>query len=518
MAIGQIPRLDLRLCAAAMVLAAGLVGWAWTATGWAQAGETTVPAEARELFQTAYQLNQGEPTCSESVLRQKEFFYRKAVAIAPGYREAWNNLGDVYENLGNYSQALEAYDKAVQLAPDWAPPLFGIADVHFRAGRWQDSVAYYDKGLKLEPGDELSRLRREFAAARLGGATDSGPQGPIGAEEIVTALSLFTKRGLDGIVNAPSVTFGEAQIPFRTASAEILPEAKHQLGEIARALRDNRLSGIVFEVSGHTDERGPADYNQRLSVRRAEAVKIYLVKQGVEPARLFARGYGENRPIAFGHDAVSWAANRRVQITRLDQEDLAAAKSPRVIAMEFGVLHVAGASKRELIQSGKTVLRSGDTYQVYVHPKEECYVYLYQVDSSGKGRWLFPNEGISQDNPLRAGGEYWLPGGDRFFRLDRNPGTETIYLVASTVPATDLDFLIQQASAPSGETAGQFVKRGVGGVRTQRSVPEATSGRPPTPVGSSQRQTKGRTTARRPPSVTLEGIGEFRWKVQFEHR
>jgi len=518
MATGQMPRLDLRLCAAAMVLVAGLVGWAWTATGRAAADAPAAPAQARYLFQEAYQLNQGEPTCPESVLRQKEFLYRKALEIAPGYREAWNNLGDVYENLGDYAQALEAYGKAVQLAPDWAPPLFGIADVHFRAGRWQESVEYYDRGLKLEPGDELSRLRRDFAAARLAGATDSGPQGLITAEEIVTALSQFTKRGLDGIVNAPSVTFGEAQVPFRTASAEILPEAKRQLAQIARALSDNRLSGIVFEVSGHTDERGAADYNQRLSVRRAEAVKGYLVRQGVEPARLLARGYGESRPIAFGHDAVSWAANRRVQITRLDQEDLAAAKSPRLLAMEFGVLHVAGASRRELIQSGKTVLRSGDTYQVYVHPKEECYVYLYQVDSSGKGRWLFPNEGISYDNPLRAGGEYWLPGGGRLFRLDRNPGTETIYLVASAVPATDLVFLIQQASAPSTETEGQFVKRGVGGVRAQRRAPDAKATRAPAPAESHRGQAESKPAGRRAPSVTLEGVGEFRWKVQFEHR
>ena len=337
--------------------------------------------EAREFFAKAQGLNRGQPTCPESVLRQKEFFYRKAVEASPSYTEAWNNLGDVYENLGQYEQALEAYGKAAALSPDLAAPLFGIADVHFRCGRWQEAVEYYDRGLRLEPGDQLSSARRDLAIAALSGKAREEPSQVVPAEEIVRALTPFVKRGLDGIVNASSISFGESRIPFRTDSAEILPQARRQLDELAKALRSEALASAFLEVAGHTDERGAADYNTRLSLRRAKAVKAYLTRIGVAAQRLREVGHGEARPVAFGHDPASWAANRRVEITRLDRDDAIAAEAPRRLALDFAVLQSDGPGKWRVVESGKSVLRSGDSYRILVRPHESCHVYLYQVDA-----------------------------------------------------------------------------------------------------------------------------------------
>jgi hypothetical protein len=330
----------------------------------------------------------------------------------------------------------------------------------------------------------------------------------------VGALDVFTKRGVDGIVNAASVSFGEAQIPFRTDSADVLPQAARQLDEVARALQDPRLAAASFELAGHTDERGAAEYNMRLSVRRAEAVRAYLVNEGVDASRLRARGYGEARPIAFGHGPVSWAANRRVEIKRLDREDLPIVEATSALAMDFGVLHVEGPGRWELVRTGETTLTSGDVYQIYMRPQHQCYAYVYQVDALGNGKWLFPSPELDHANPLEGDGEYWLPGRNQFFRLDENKGTETIHIVASAAPGADLDFLAERGHTGLAESEGQFVKRGIGGVRARRQEqrPAAQPPRTSTP------QQTGEPVAPAVPAITLEGEGEFRWTVEFQHQ
>jgi len=79
-----------------------------------------------------------------------------------------------------------------------------------------------------------------------------------------------------------------------------------------------RRSEIKAEVAGHTDNRGAAQYNRILSQRRAETVRSYLVSKGVDPARLTARGYGPDAPIADNGTQSGRAANRRVELRRVD--------------------------------------------------------------------------------------------------------------------------------------------------------------------------------------------------------
>ncbi|MFJ4134694.1 OmpA family protein, partial [Pseudomonas cyclaminis] len=67
------------------------------------------------------------------------------------------------------------------------------------------------------------------------------------------------------------------------------------------------------EVAGHTDSVGPDAYNQKLSQRRADAVKQVLVKDGVAPSRVTAVGYGESRPVADNATEAGRAVNRRVE-------------------------------------------------------------------------------------------------------------------------------------------------------------------------------------------------------------
>src|SRR5262249_30686105 len=74
-----------------------------------------------------------------------------------------------------------------------------------------------------------------------------------------------------------------------------------------------------IEIQGHTDNVGGKDYNQELSQQRANAVKEYLVKLGVEAGRLDTKGYGETKPIAPNINEQGKAKNRRVQFMILEQ-------------------------------------------------------------------------------------------------------------------------------------------------------------------------------------------------------
>lgn len=105
-------------------------------------------------------------------------------------------------------------------------------------------------------------------------------------------------------------------VQFAFNSAELLPQGRQQLDELAVALADSRLREAGFEVGGHTDRVGDAAYNLRLSRERASAVRDYLIRRhGVAASRLSAVGHGFERLLL--PDQPHAAANRRVEIRRL---------------------------------------------------------------------------------------------------------------------------------------------------------------------------------------------------------
>ena len=107
------------------------------------------------------------------------------------------------------------------------------------------------------------------------------------------------------------VTFA-ADAFFDFDKSVLKPEGKAKLDDLVGKMGSINLEVVI--AVGHTDSIGTDAYNQRLSVRRSEAVKAYLVGKGVEKNRVYTEGKGEKQPVADNRTAEGRAKNRRVEI------------------------------------------------------------------------------------------------------------------------------------------------------------------------------------------------------------
>jgi len=112
-----------------------------------------------------------------------------------------------------------------------------------------------------------------------------------------------TPRGL--VVNMPDVLFDIAQYTLKPAARERLA----RISGIVGAYPD-----LLLEVEGHTDSIGSDDYNQKLSEKRAESVRDYLVNSGVSTDKVIARGLGKSEPVADNKTSAGRKLNRRVEM------------------------------------------------------------------------------------------------------------------------------------------------------------------------------------------------------------
>jgi OmpA-OmpF porin, OOP family len=110
---------------------------------------------------------------------------------------------------------------------------------------------------------------------------------------------------------ATKVTYA-ADAFFDFNKSVIKPEGKAKLDDLVGKIKDINLEVII--AVGHTDSVGSDAYNQKLSVRRSEAVKAYLVSKGIEKNRVYTEGKGEKQPVADNKTAEGRAKNRRVEI------------------------------------------------------------------------------------------------------------------------------------------------------------------------------------------------------------
>jgi outer membrane protein OmpA-like peptidoglycan-associated protein/uncharacterized protein YidB (DUF937 family) len=148
-----------------------------------------------------------------------------------------------------------------------------------------------------------------FWLARRGTGFDAAEQVRLASERASAALAnLKPGFGSNDLVSALNLYI----INFPTASTQIPPESTAFLDKAAVAIKA-APTGTVIEIDGNTDNTGDADSNMALSQQRANAVRDYLVQQGVDPSMLTAKGNGDTKPVASNDTEEGRFRNRRIE-------------------------------------------------------------------------------------------------------------------------------------------------------------------------------------------------------------
>lgn len=183
------------------------------------------------------------------------------------------------------------------------------------ARRGESTVYAFDPNTQVEERTRSKDDAKYWIGALAGAAIGAVVCGAVGhiwdpeieeppppVEEMPVTSKLIVLRGLSF---------------FDFDKSDIRPDSRPVLDEAASILRENKE--VTISVEGHTDAMGSDEYNQGLSVRRAEAVFRYMVNRGVAPERMEVFGYGESRPVADNDTESGRAQNRRVELHVVNQ-------------------------------------------------------------------------------------------------------------------------------------------------------------------------------------------------------
>ena len=153
-----------------------------------------------------------------------------------------------------------------------------------------------------------------FAMALLAGCAsnstdDSSTAGAGGS----TGTTAPVESGYDqSAADAAALAGLQRVFYFDLDKDNLRPEVTAALDKYVAILRNNSKT---VRLEGHADERGTREYNLALGERRANAIANYLSVNGIGRDRVETVSYGEERPVASGHDEESWAQNRRVELS-----------------------------------------------------------------------------------------------------------------------------------------------------------------------------------------------------------
>lgn len=151
-------------------------------------------------------------------------------------------------------------------------------------------IAYKKAEIAIEKAAENKLIVLEYCNAEL--------------KSVLATMIIAEAEIYDKVHVLPGVVFEEN-------SSTLTKDAKTILTAVASRLAQD---GDSVEIAGHTSNTGDADYNMQLSEKRAEAVKDYLVSQGVLTENMVVKGYGETQPIATNATKEGQQANKRVEI------------------------------------------------------------------------------------------------------------------------------------------------------------------------------------------------------------
>jgi OOP family OmpA-OmpF porin len=204
---------------------------------------------------------------------------------------------------GERQAGVDADRDGVPDSDDWCPD----SQAGTRVG--SDGCAAWEVPARCERKPVLPPVAAPAPAAPAAPPVDSDGDGVFDPADRCIDTPAGSTVMANGCIDVTTVVL--KGVSFDTGSVTLLPEAHRTLRLVADAMRANRR--LVVEVGGHTDSVGDAGVNLRLSRRRADAIRLFLVSEGVDPERISATGYGEARPIDDNNTAAGRANNRRVE-------------------------------------------------------------------------------------------------------------------------------------------------------------------------------------------------------------
>jgi len=234
---------------------------------------------------------------------QKQY---QIAAQGPAAKYAPAELGAAKESLDEAQRSFRENGKSQQ-----SYDLAYIADRKARLATTKAGIALAEQQNKTAT-DQAMAMRDQVNAsqrAQLVAAQSQSEEAQRRAQEAELALQ---RAGAVRETERGKVITLQGNVLFKTGHSDLLPGAKDSLNQVAAVLINQPDRQLTIE--GYTDSRGSASLNQRLSEQRANAVRDYLVSQGVAATQLTIEGKGAQSPIADNRTAEGRAMNRRVEI------------------------------------------------------------------------------------------------------------------------------------------------------------------------------------------------------------
>ena len=177
-----------------------------------------------------------------------------------------------------------------------------------RTGTWvpADAVVPGCDGVPLQPAQAVTKENKTAPEPASAQRPTSDPViEPAASKSEETTKAAVVPPPIAKVSLTTDTSFGFDQATLR-------PEGMNRLKKLQAELQNAKVDSII--ATGHTDSTGKASYNQKLSLRRAQAVKDYLVSLGLPANRIFIEGKGEAQPVASNKTSQGRALNRRVDV------------------------------------------------------------------------------------------------------------------------------------------------------------------------------------------------------------